>query len=483
MTKHDNFMVAVELGSSKVNAVAGMKQPDGAVEIFAAAQEPSNTFIRKGRIYNVDKFDECLGRLKEKLEKGVGMSIAKAYVGIGGMGMHSVLNTITKNYPNSVKVTLEMIDVIQEENSTSKPVDRDIVDVVPQEYKVSQMKTVEPVGMLTQSITGNFLNIVSAANSKQQIIEHFHRCGIDVVDLPITFLALAESILSDKQRQSGCVFVDMGAQTTSIAIYKSGLLRHLAVIPLGGANITEDIVNSFQIDDAEAEELKLNYNFAMEEIDADDKEQFTTSDGRVFAVNDLKKLVSARLEEIIINVKYQVELSQFTLPQLVSGFFLTGGVTQTRGIENAFRTVIGSQISVRVTNKIKQGVRTSLKEFNKDGSYDSVVSLLDKGNENCCGGPIGEGGGLFPQKPAQPKPEAAPEVKPAENTDATNHDGKIKVQVPGEETAAVAETAEQDKTEAAADKKERTSTMKKGFGKFFNKAKDFLTKLTSEDEN
>ena len=104
MTSHENFVVAVELGSSKVTAVAGVKQPDGVVRVITAAQEPSEAFIRKGRIYNIDKLALCIGRIKERLEKGVGnMSVAKAYVGIGGMGMHSVLNTITKNFPERVK--------------------------------------------------------------------------------------------------------------------------------------------------------------------------------------------------------------------------------------------------------------------------------------------------------------------------------------------------------------------------------------------
>ena len=99
MATHDNFIVAVELGSSKVSAVAGEKHPDGAVHILAAEQAPSEAFIRKGRIYNIDKFALCIDQLKKKLENAVGMSVAKAYVGIGGMGMYSVLNSITKHFP------------------------------------------------------------------------------------------------------------------------------------------------------------------------------------------------------------------------------------------------------------------------------------------------------------------------------------------------------------------------------------------------
>lgn len=472
MVTHDNFIVAVELGSSKVSAIAGDKQPDGAVRILAAAQEASEDFIRKGRIYNVDKFALCINRIKEKLEKGVGMSIAKAYVGIGGLGMHSVLNTITKSYPDRVKVTDEMIDVIQDENSASQPTDRDIIGVIPQEYKLSQMKTLDPVGILSQTITGNFLNIVSAAQTKQQIIDNFAHCRIEVVDLPVTFLSLADNMVSDRQRQSGCVFVDMGAQTTSVAVFKSGILRHLAVIPLGGANITSDIATAFQVDEAEAEEIKLNYNFAIEDIDEDDKEQFTTSDGRTFLVNELKKLISARLEEIILNVKHQIELSQFTPQQLVSGIILTGGVAKTRNIERAFALVTNIPGTVNVARGIKLSFRTNKHDFNKDGSYDCVISLVDKGNENCCSGKIGQTINIFEEEEeSKPNETAASGEAPKPSV---NSDGRISG---GDVDTPITETTEEPTKEPT-----KPSKFKKVWGRLLSSTKSGLTKLISEDE-
>lgn len=478
MATHENFIVAVELGSSKVSAVAGEKQPDGAVRILAFAQEPSETFIRKGRIYNIDKFGQCLSRLKEKLERGVGMSVAKAYVGIGGMGMHTILNSITKQYPDRVKVTEQMIDVLQDENNGSQPIDRDIIGVVPQEYKLDAHRTDDPVGILTQSLTGNFLNIVAAAQTKQQIIDNFAQCRIEVVDLPVTFLSLADNMVSARQRQSGCVFVDMGAQTTSVAIFKGGLLRHLAVIPLGGGNITTDIATAYQIDEAEAEEIKLKYNFGMEYIDEEDKEIFTTSDGREYPLNDLKKLVSARLEEIILNVKYQIDLSQYKLSQLMSGIVLTGGVAKTGGIDSAFKLVTDIQSPVLVSRGLKLTYRTGKQDFNKDGSYDCAISLIDKGNENCCGGPVVRPTDIFspqikPEKPAEQPVAPADPQKPA--TTPVSEDGRIRG---GDIAAGMA----QEKEATTEEQPKKTSKLKAGFGRFANWAKGGLTKLVSEDD-
>lgn len=476
MVTHDNFIVAVELGSSKVSAVAGEKQPDGVVRILASAQEPSDAFIRKGRIYNIDKFGLCVTRLKEKLEKGVGMSVAKAYVGIGGMGMHSVVNTISKTYPERVKVTEEMVDMIHEENNASQPAERDIIGVVSQEYKLDAHKTNEPVGILSQTITGNYLNIIAAAGTKQQIIDNFAHGRIEVVDLPITFLSLADNMLNDRQRQSGCVFVDMGSQTTSVAIYKSGLLRHLAVIPLGGANITNDIATAYQVEESEAEEIKLKYNFAIEDIDNEDKEQFTLSDGRSIDLNDLKKLVSARLEEIILNVKYQIELSQYTLQQLVSGMLLTGGVAKTRGIERAFMLVTGIQSQVKVSHGLKLQYRTGKQDFNKDGSFNSAISLIEKGNENCCGGPIGQTIDIFDTVKQEEKSTEEPQKPTVSNAVQESPEGRISG------GGIVADEAKDNASQIAEEKEPKTSKLKRGFGRFWEKAKNTLNTIVKEDE-
>ncbi len=478
MATHDRFIVAVELGSSKVSAVAGDKDPDGAVRILAFAQEPSETFIRKGRIYNIDKFSLCLTRLKEKLEKGVGMSVAKAYVGIGGMGMHTTLSSISKQYPERVKVTEQMIDMLQEENNSSQPADCDIIGVVPQEYKLDAHRTDDPVGILTQRVTGNYLNIVASAGTKQQIIDNFAGCRIEVVDLPVTFLSLAEGMLGDRQRQSGCVFVDMGAGTTSVAIFKSGLLRHLAVIPLGGDNITTDIATAYQVDEAEAEEIKLKYNFGMEFIDEEDRETFSTSDGREYPLNDLKKLVSARLEEIILNVKYQIDLSQYKLSQLMSGIVLTGGVAKTSGIDSAYKLVTDDrQIPVQVSRGLKLTFRTNKHEFNKDGSFDSAISLIEKGGENCCGGPIGQTVNIFEANAevSNAQVSEAPATPPTTNEAPATTEGRISGgsidTTPSEET---------EKTEKPA--KSKIKNLKNRFGRLAGGASKFFNKLVSEEE-
>lgn len=162
------------------------------------------------------------------------------------------------------------------------------------------------------------------ANSsvREEIRNCFRTAGVTIADLPITVQALADSMLTEPEKRSGCVFVDMGAETTSVAVYKNNLLRHLAVIPLGGANINRDIM-SLQIEDDEAEELKLKYGSAVQESDTDAHKPIALRDGRTIPYDEFMGLVEARVEEIVLNVKNQISLSNYDVSQLIGGLIVT----------------------------------------------------------------------------------------------------------------------------------------------------------------
>ena len=162
MATEDKFIVAIELGSSKVTGIAGRKQPDGATQILAFAQEPSTTFIRKGRINNVNKMTQCILNMKEKLEQKTQKSISRVYVGIGGMGMNTVANSVIRHFDAKVEITQDMVDAMCDENRNSASPDRDILESVPQEYRLGTQIQTEPVGILADGIEGHFLNIVAS---------------------------------------------------------------------------------------------------------------------------------------------------------------------------------------------------------------------------------------------------------------------------------------------------------------------------------
>lgn len=467
MATEDNFIVAIELGSSKVTGIAGRKQPDGAIQILAFIQEPSQTFIRRGRINNVNKMTQCLSNMKEKLEQKLQKTISRVYVGIGGMGMHTVGNTVTRHLQAKVEVTQEMIDAMSDENRAMANADRDILEAIPQEYRLGTQLTTEPVGVLSESIEAHFLNIVTNASVRDEIRNCFRSAGLPIADQPITVLTEADAFLTESEKRSGCVFVDMGAETTGVAVFKNNILRHFAVLPLGGANVSHDIA-SLQIEDDEAETLKLECGSAIADIDPKLK-TITLRDGRTISREEFNGLVEARVEEIIVNVQNQIALSKYDASNLIGGIILTGGAAMMKEMEKAFKNVTGFE-KVRLMRQSRISVRNGeFQKFNADGDCNAAIALLDKGEINCCGGPIGQQAGLFDNEETEEKlaAKAAEEARKAEETAKA-----------AEEAARIAEE-ERKKKEAEEKRKKRQSAVK-GMAK---KIGSFFSSLVNEKED
>lgn len=384
------FVVAIDLGSSKVTAIAGRKQPDGAIEVLAFTQEPSQSFIRKGRISNIDKMTQCAKNIKETLETQLKKRISKAYVGIGGMGMHTVTNTIQRAWSEKNIISQDIMEALRLENLQKATPERHILGTVPQEYKVGTQFTNEPVGMLADNLEARYLNIVANSSLSDQIRNCFRAAGIEVAEMPITVLRLADVMLTEPEKRSGCVFVDMGAETTSVSIFKSNMLRHLAVIPLGGANITRDLT-SLQIEEDEAEILKLKWGAAITN-GGDNNPPIVTSDGREFPYTEFAGLIEARVEEIVLNIEKQIKFTNYEKNQLVAGIVLTGGASMLKNMESVVSKLVGIE-KLRVVKNTRFSVRGP-KNLNVDpvreGDYAAALALIEQADQNCCGGELSD---------------------------------------------------------------------------------------------
>ncbi len=257
-----DFIVAIELGSSKITGIAGKKHADGSIQVLALASENSSDFIRKGVIYNLDKTAQSLTSIIKKLESTLKASIGKVYVGIGGQSLRTIRNTEVRHLEEETKISQELIDSIMDSNREVPIIDQEILEVAPQEYKVGINLLADPVGVPSDHIEGRFLNIIARSSVKQNIDKCFKQAGIEIADYIISPLALANAVLTNSEKRSGCMFIDFGADTTTVSVYKNNILRHLAVIPLGGSNITKDICSQ-QIEEEDAEELKRNTAMPM----------------------------------------------------------------------------------------------------------------------------------------------------------------------------------------------------------------------------
>lgn len=380
-----DFVVAIEFGSSKVTGIAGKKNSDGSITVLAYAREDSSSFIKRGLVYNIDKTAQCLINIKLKLEKSLKAIIGKAYIGIGGQSLHTVFHSVNLPLEPGSVISKETVDELKKANRDFTYDNQELLQVVPQEYKVGTNSQIDPVGVVCDSIEGRYVNIIARYSLRQNLEKSLALAGIQVADYIVAPLALGECVLSDVEKRSGCALIDLGAQTTTVSIYKNNILRHLSVIPLGGYNITKDI-SAQQIEEEDAEELKLKYGCAYTEkednADNDDDKTFPVTDERNIEAKLLNDIVESRVEEIIANVSEQVRQSNYA-NDLLAGFILTGGGSNLKNIELAFKKRTNVE-KIRTAKFVIPTIDAKNPDIrSRDGSLNTTLSLMIIGKDNC----------------------------------------------------------------------------------------------------
>ena len=393
------FIVAIELGSSKVTGIAGQKNLDGSIQILAVVKEESSAFIRKGVVYNIDKTAQCLTSIIKKLETQLKTEIRQVYVGVGGQSIRSVRNVIGKDLPNESIVTQEMVIELMDANRNMTYPDQEILDAAVQEYKVGSQFQIDPVGIQATRLEGNFLNILERKAFYKNLNKCFETADINIAEMYLAPLALADSVLTEAEKRSGCALVDLGADTTTVSVYSKNILRHLAVIPLGSNNITKDIA-TLQMEESDAERMKLKYAAAYtDNNDIDNDLKYSIDPERQIESRKFIEIVEGRLEEIIENVWYQIP-SEF-YDKLLGGIILTGGGSNLKNIEKAFNNHTHVD-KIRVAKFVTQSIISNNETIKAhDGTMNTVLGLLAKGDINCAGSAVDLNGDLF-STPKQP---------------------------------------------------------------------------------
>lgn len=480
-----DFIVAIELGSSKMTGIAGKKNLDGSIQVLACIKEDSSSFIRKGVVYNIDKTAQCLTNIVSRLEKQLKTRITQVYVGVGGQSIRSIRNVITKELPGETQVTQDMVIELMDANRNMKYPDQEILDAAVQEYKVDSQLQLEPVGIQCSRIEGNFLNILQRKTFNKNLNKCFETANINIAEFFLAPLALADSVLTEAERRSGCTLVDIGADTTTVSVYSKNILRHLAVIPLGSNNITKDIA-SLQMEESDAERMKLKYASAYtENNDIDNNMKYSIDQDRQVETRKFIEIVEGRLEEIIANVWCQVP--EEYCDKLLGGIVLTGGGANMKDIEKAFQNYTHID-KIRVAKFVTQTITSQIPEINAhDGKMNTVLGLLAKGDINCAGPEFDPNGDLFAtQKPVQPdiaseqrRPRAATEVpqgviRTAEEIRRAEEEARLKRE---EEERIAREQAEEEERERQRIKKENSF-----WNKAFKGLKEFGKKMVEEEE-
>lgn len=440
------FIVAIELGSSKIAGIAGQKNMDGSISVLAVVKEDATSCIRKGVVYNVEKTATCLVNIVKKLKTTLKTDIKQVYVGIGGQSLRSVKNVISHDLAADSLVTKDMITAMMDANRAKEYPDQEMLDAVAQEYRVDNQNQIDPVGIQCLHLEGCFLNILWREAFYRKINSCFEMADINIAEIYLAPFVLADSVLTESERRNGCVLVDLGADTTTVSVYYRNILRHLAVIPLGSGNITKDI-ESLQMDERDAEHMKLKYASAYtSNEDIDDKLFYPIDAGRQVESRRFIEIVEGRLEEIIANVWNQVPHEY--IDKLLGGIILTGGGSNMANIEKAFRNFTKMQ-KVRTAKFVTLNINSNQPEIKaQDGTMNTLLGLLAKGNMNCAGRELTDDIFIEGETASTPKePITSEPVKPLT--------GGGKVETPAEKKRREEEEAEAAEKKRQEDERKR----------------------------
>jgi len=478
------FIVAIELGSTNIIGVAGKKNIDGSISILSVIKEDSTSCINKGVVYNIDKTVQCLTNIIKRLETSLKAKVAQVYVGVGGQSIRSVKNTLIKELPLDTVVTLDMVNELMDENRNMTYPAQEVLDAITQEYKVDAQYQLDPVGIQCTRLEANLLNILWKKSFYRNLNKCFDNAGIAIAEMYLAPLALADSVLTDVEKRVGCVLVDLGAETTTVSVYYRNILRHLAVIPLGGNNITIDIA-SLQMDDENAEKMKRKYASAYTDSkDIDENLKYSIDEDRQVDSKTFIEIVEARLEEIIKNVWYQVP-SEYT-DKLLGGFIITGGVSNMKNIEKAFKQHTGVD-KIRIANFVQETINSNIPEITAhDATMNTVLGLIAKGDMNCAGDELTsdlfakenntEATSTFVEAPKAPRSITETQGRGVVPTEAEKQKAEEEARRKREEEEAEQRAREEEERRLEEEKRKNSP-----LNKLFRKTKNFFEQIMKEE--
>ena len=469
-----NYIVAIELGSSKIAGAVGVESIEG-MNVIAYASEPVNGFISKGFVKNIDETSICLSSLINKLEGQLDeVSIKKAYVAIGGMSMKSVKSTVKIEFGEFTKITQNIIDdmAIENDNLFAVPEGYQKVQVITQEYKMGGDSSINPIGMSVRQIEGNYINIIIKEQYMKQLEESFNLADIEIAKSFSAAKINAEQILSDEEKRDGCALVDIGAETTTVSIFSNNIMRKLSVIPLGGYNITRDF-SAEHISMADAETLKIHAGYNAERFESCIDKELRNN------------IIGARMAEILQNVNHQIKRSGENIACAV----ITGGGARLKNIETLFvenmpglRTRIATEPLIDFNSSIEPKLR-------KGEISSTLYGLLKNGKEGCCQELSPAPQAIMQNMFEEPQPEAKPVVEQPQPAVKEVEEAPVEVTVAAPETKTITEEKEGKKTREKKTEKEKSKSKGRTlsiFGDLFENlkkgAKDIIENATKEEE-
>ncbi|MFT5008164.1 MAG: cell division protein FtsA [Granulosicoccus sp.] len=328
------MLVGLDIGTSKVVAIVGSVTAAGGLEIIGLGSHPSRG-LKKGVVVNIESTIQSIQRAIEEAELMSGCDIHSVYVGIAG----SHINSLNSNGIVAIKdkevAEADLVRVTDAAKAVAIPADQHILHVLPQEYIIDSQEGIkEPLGMCGVRLEAKVHIVTGAQNAVQNIEKCVRRCGLEVDQIILEQLASAQSVLTDDEKELGVCMVDIGGGTTDMAIFTEGSIRHTAVIPIAGDQVTNDIAMAFATPTQHAEDIKIKYACALSQLAGEHETIKVPSVGdrgaRELTRQALAEVVEPRYEELFSLIKAELRRSGFE-DMIPAGIVLTGGTSKMEG--------------------------------------------------------------------------------------------------------------------------------------------------------
>lgn len=377
------IIVGLDIGTTKIVAIAGRKNEFGKLEIIGFGHAKSNG-VQHGMVLNINQTISSIQSTMEDCRRcSPVLDIKEVYVGIAGHHIKSLKSNgdIVRQSNDDEITQIEIDQLISDQHKIYIPAGDQIIDIIPQEYKVDNHENIpNPIGFSGVRVGANFHIITGDKNAIRNITRSVVKSNLQVTDLVLQPLASAAAVMSDQDLEAGIAIVDIGGGTTDLAIFYEGILKHTAVIPFGGENITMDIKTGLGVLKAQAEAMKVQYGSALPDQAAANAyirvPSFKGLPPREVSVKLLAEIIQARMTEILEFVSFHIKQAGLDNRMLNGGIVLTGGGSQLKHLIQLTEYVTGFNARIGYPNEhLASGYTDELAQ----PMYSTCIGLILKG--------------------------------------------------------------------------------------------------------
>ncbi|TAN53833.1 MAG: cell division protein FtsA [Methylococcaceae bacterium] len=375
-----NLIVGLDIGTSKVAAIVGEVSEEGDIEVVGIGSHPSRG-LKKGVVVNLETTVASIQRAVEEAELMAGCQISSVYVGIAGSHISS-LNSHGIVAIKEKEVCQGDVDrVIDSARAVAIPADQRILHILPQEFVIDNQEGIkEPIGMSGIRLEARVHIVTGAVSAAQNIVKCINRCGLEVEDIILEQLASCTACLTEDEKDLGVCLVDIGGGTTDIAVYTDGAIRHTAVIPIAGDQVTNDIAVALRTPTQFAEEIKIKHACALTHMAELDDTIEVPSIGdrppRRISRQNLAEIVEPRYEELLLLVQQELRRSGFE-ELIAGGIVLSGGSAKVEGLTELAEEIFHMPVRIGMPQYV-----TGLAEVVRNPIYSTGMGLLLFGKQH-----------------------------------------------------------------------------------------------------